>query len=112
MNMLTSQIFVAENMKKIVWRLITDREALIATVSILRYEKEHNKYPESLEQLVESEYIKIVPQDPFSGNSLVYKKTDDGFILYSVGLNMIDDRGVIVNNKWAKEGDAVFWPVD
>ena len=55
--------------------------------------------------------------DSFSNNPLVYKKTDDNFILYSVGLNFIDDDGKVVRDDegkiktWPDEGDNVFWPM-
>lgn len=112
--MLIAQAGVAENMRELSWRLITDRQALITIVSILRYQKENDSYPESLEQLVDSCHMRILPQDPFSGKPLVYKKTDDGFILYSFGLNMFDDSGDgIPGNRWRQEAkDAIFWPVN
>jgi len=49
----------------------------------------------------------------------VYRKTDSGFTLYSVGLNFTDDGGVPGKDSkdkpilWSeKDGDAVFWPQD
>ena len=58
-----------------------------------------------------------IPADPFSDEALKYRKTDDDFILYSVGLNFVDDGGVPgktkkgKNKTWTDNGDAVFWPV-
>jgi hypothetical protein len=56
--------------------------------------------------------------DHFSDAPMVYRKTEDGFTLYSVGLNFVDDGGVMGKDSkgktilWnEKEGDAVFWPV-
>jgi hypothetical protein len=55
--------------------------------------------------------------DPYSDKRLVYKRTDDSFLLYSVGPNFEDDSGRISRDgdgnveKWPDEGDAVFWPV-
>ena len=37
--------------------------------SISKYYKDKNKYPASLEDLVSSRYLRIIPQDPFSGES-------------------------------------------
>jgi len=111
--MLRTQVGVSEKTREISWRLITDRAALFTTVSILRYEKETGAYPESLEILVDGGYLSQVPADPFSGGALVYKKADDGFMLYSVGLNMIDDGGGNAKGRWRKEEkDAVFWPMN
>ena len=86
-------------------------DALIATIAILRYEKEKGEYPESLDSLVADGYLKRLPMDPYSNKSLVYSRKDDGFILYSFGLNYADDGGVRYRSRWAKDGDRVFWPV-
>jgi hypothetical protein len=115
--MLKIQVGPVDKLRELSWRLITDREALLATVSILRYEKETGAYPESLEKLVDAGYLDKLPQDPFSGGALVYKKTDDGFTLYSVGLDMVDDGGVQGTDDkhrriWSDDGDAVFWPTE
>jgi hypothetical protein len=94
-----------------------DTDALITTIAVLRYKKEKGSYPENLQQLLDTGYIKELPPDPFSGKPLTYKKTDDGFTLYSVGLNFIDDGGQVAREdsgivkRWADKGDAVFWPV-
>ena len=47
----------------------------------------------------------------------MYKKTEEGFILYSVGEDLKDEGGRMgVGEKgqprmWANNGDWVFWPV-
>ncbi|MDH4201868.1 MAG: hypothetical protein OEV87_03155 [Phycisphaerae bacterium] len=96
-----------------------DSEATLATLAILQYEKEHGEYPESLDALVKKELLKAVPMDPYSDKPLIYRKTDDDFILYSIGYNFTDDGGVVTGKDrqgrpkiWADDGDAVFWPVD
>lgn len=93
-------------------------EATIATFAIVRYKQDKGDYPETLNQLVAAGYLKQVPMDPWSDKPLVYKKTDNDFILYSVGANFVDDGGVVYYDKsgkpqvWSeKGGDAVFWPV-
>jgi len=93
-------------------------EAFVATVAILRYKQEHGNYPENLSELLEAGLLKELPMDPFSNEPVVYRKMDDDFMLYSVGLNFEDDGGQVVRDKrarvkkWADEGDEVFWPVD
>jgi hypothetical protein len=96
------------------WERITERMGLYTTVSVLLYESERGQYPTSLEQLVEMEYMQEVPIDPFSDKPLVYKKTDDGFKLYSFGPNMIDNGGIGTSrNRWFKDAkDAIFWPAE
>jgi len=99
------------------WRLKTDRAALLTVLATMRYQKEQGKYPDSLDELVEVDYLDDLPTDPFADKPLVYKKTDDNFILYSVGLNFIDDSGKPGRDKndqvrkWMDNGDTVFWPM-
>jgi len=92
-------------------------EAVVTTLAIMRYKQDKGEFPETLEQLVEAGYVKEIPMDPWSDKSLVYKKTDGNFILYSVGKNFVDDGGQVFRDdkgkvkQWADEGDWVFWPI-
>jgi len=95
-----------------------DVEAVLTIIAILRYEQDSGGYPQNLEQLIADDYLKELPLDPFSDKPLVYKKTQDSFILYSVGRNFTDDGGVYGKDRKGKprlwyslDGDAVFWPV-
>ena len=91
---------------------------MVTVLAVLRYEKKTGEYPQGLDKLVEEGYLKDVPIDPFSDGPLVYRKTEDGFLLYSVGMNFIDDRGRQGKSRygkarlWADNGDCVFWPVE
>ena len=49
-------------------------------------------YPETLDELT-PRYLTELPLDPFSGASLNYRRLPDGYQLYSVGENRIDDGG-------------------
>ncbi len=98
------------------WRLRANRDGLITTLAIFRFEKEKGRLPASLGDVVKAEYLKSLPMDPYSDGALVYKKADDEFTLYSVSNNFVDDDGEYVTNKkgskkrWGVSGDAVFWP--
>jgi len=100
------------------WRLRTQREALLTTLALLRFQKETGRCPEKLEELVQAGYLTELPIDPFGNGSLTYKKTADGFLLYSWGSNLKDDGGEVSRNekgyiqRFAEEGDWVFWPVE
>ena len=102
---------------QIEWRMKTMRLGLLTVLALERFEKDKGEYPENLRTLVELGYLKEMPNDPYSGSSLVYKKTDDSFILYSFGENLSDDGGRVARRddgrikQWASEGDWVFWPV-
>ncbi len=102
---------------QLAWRMKTGREALLTVLAIMCYEKEKGCYPSSLDELVKADYLKKLPMDPYSDGPLVYKGTDDGFLLYSLGTNLIDDGGNLGRGRsgkpkmWADDGDWVFWPV-
>jgi len=102
---------------EIAYRQKTQVEALITTLAIIRFKQSTGNYPESLDNLVVTGYLKQLPMDPFSDKALIYKRTEDNFILYSVSLNFTDDGGECGKDEkgkprlWADEGDAVFWPV-
>ena len=92
--------------------------ALITVLGVLRYKKDRGRYPTGPDELVESGYISQLSRDFYSNGPMQYKITDDGFMLYSVGLNFEDNGGKMGTNplngqprKWADDGDAVFWPV-
>ncbi len=97
-------------------------EALITTIAILRCKNNTGRFPESLDKLVSSGYLQSVPMDPYSDRPLVYKLTEDNFMLYSVGEDFKDDGGITGNtylstSQWSSScpdeyvEDIVFWPV-
>jgi hypothetical protein len=94
-------------------RIRADEQALITTIAILRYNANSDGYPGALSQLVSAGYIKELPIDPFSNNPFVYKRTIQGFTLYSFGEDYDDDGGL--HSKWGtgdEGGDQVFWPLE
>ena len=105
---------------ELIWRLKTDRAALLTVLAALRHKKEKGEYPQRLEDLVKVGYLKELPIDPYSDGPLVYRSTADRFVLYSVGPNFKDDGGKVdregdskvktCRKRWADEGDTVFWP--
>jgi hypothetical protein len=57
------------------------------------FRADHGKYPTEITE-VAPKYLPAVPTDPFRANaSLIYKKLDTGFIVYSVGEDQSDDGG-------------------
>ncbi len=92
-------------------------KAVLTIIAVLRYKQELGGYPENPDKLIEAGYLRELPMDPYSDRPLIYRKTDEGFTLYSVGPNFEDDGGQSARGKkgkprvWADEGDAVFWPV-
>ena len=113
------QIFMpaTARVSEIAYRGKMGHEATKTIVAVLRWRLQKNQYPESLSELVAVGFLDELPMDSFSDKPLVYKKTADDFILYSVGPNFIDDGGQYGKDrsgnirKWSDNGNAVFWPV-
>ena len=69
------------------------REQVLAVgVAVYRYQATNGTFPAELRQLT-PQYLPTPPLDVFSGEPLTYARTDDGFLLYSVGENLKDDGG-------------------
>lgn len=65
----------------------------------------HDRWPETLAEL--SEGITI---DPFTGEPLLYRRTNRGCIIYSVGMNLLDDGGVC--DMDSDKDDVIFRLLD
>ena len=57
-------------------------------LALLAYRQQKGRFPETLSLLSPS-----APNDPFISQPLHYRKTEQGFLLYSVGENLTDDGG-------------------
>jgi hypothetical protein len=66
----------------------TQRQLRKTAVALVAYRQKTGRYPERLDQLPAPP-----PPDLFTGKPLVYRRTGDGFLLYSVGMNFKDDGG-------------------
>jgi hypothetical protein len=99
------------------YRFKAEVQSVPVIIAALRFKIGKGHYPEDLAELQQFGYIKEIPIDPFSDQPLVYKRTEDNFILYSVGFNFKDDGGQVYRDEkgkvrlWGDEADAVFWPV-
>ncbi|OQB35679.1 MAG: hypothetical protein BWY09_02206 [Candidatus Hydrogenedentes bacterium ADurb.Bin179] len=78
----------------------------ILTVSLERYRLAHGAPPDRLDTLI-PHYLDAMPMDPFSQQPFHYRREGDGYMLYSVSANGIDDGGV-EGSSFYKEGDLVF----
>ena len=54
--------------------------------------KNHGRLPGPLDELA-PRYLEAVPADPFDGRPLRYKRLENGYVIYSIGSNGIDDGG-------------------
>jgi hypothetical protein len=57
-----------------------------------QYKRKTGSYPEKPDAIA-PDYIRELPVDPFTGTPYVYRKEGEGFVLYSVARNSLDDGG-------------------
>jgi hypothetical protein len=80
------------------------RSSMVA-VACERYRLRHrtrdneNAWPATLEDLVKDKLLDAVPADPFDGKPLRYRRTRDGIVVYSVGLDLTDNNGHIDRDR-------------
>jgi hypothetical protein len=82
-------IQIAERTDKIA---IAHERLLTAELAVRCYQTEQGRLPPSLKQLV-PKYLQQVPSDPFSGRPVIYHPQGTNWLLYSVGVDGVDDGG-------------------
>jgi hypothetical protein len=71
----------------------TGSQSLVPVVfALAAYRADHGAYPAELAALG-PKYLPAIPEDPFSGAPIRYKREGAGYMLYSVGPNGKDDGG-------------------
>lgn len=67
---------------------------LMVELALRQYQLAHDAWPDTLDELV-PQYLREVPTDPFDaeGRPLRYKRSGEGYLLYSVGYDGKDDGG-------------------
>jgi len=93
----------------------TDREADLAVARVglacRIFKSRSGRLPDRLAEL-SPDILKEIPIDPYTGASLIYKKNDDGFIVYSIGSNGKDDGGRGTWMRYAEvmeKDDDIAW---
>jgi hypothetical protein len=114
-NLLARMLIPAINKTRIKAREAQANVGVVRTaIALERFKLAHGKYPAALTELVPSLLAKV-PQDPFSGDALIYRQTSDGrFLVYSVGPNGKDDRGMLASKPESREkakdpADDIAW---
>jgi len=77
---------------------IVDRVRLRCAIPALaaeRYRQQHGHWPASLDTLMQAGLLKVVPLDPYDGKALRLRHLDDGVVIYSVGMDRVDNGGGI-----------------
>ncbi len=71
----------------------SSRDATLVVIALELHRRRHGAYPASLDELVPV-FLPAVPPDRFDGNPLRYILRDGQPLLYSIGVDGIDDGGV------------------
>lgn len=84
----------------------------IVTIAAYRYRLQHGALPMSvtdLKDLIPGDASEKASRviDPFDGQSLRFKSDNGGLLIYSIGINKVDDGGDIANEK-TLEGDLGY----
>jgi hypothetical protein len=83
---------------------------LLVAFALAAYHRENGKYPAQLDALAPA-YLARVPTDRFSGKALIYRPGDNGYLLYSVGVNGKDDGGRTYGDEPAGDDLVVKMPL-
>jgi hypothetical protein len=90
--------FSPERMRQFVSSLVTSLaviRSLRTVVAIERYRRSHEEQlPASLTDLVPAQLASI-PDDPFTGRPVRYVRAEDGYVVYSLGVNRTDEGGEV-----------------
>jgi hypothetical protein len=74
-----------------------DMDNMRAALAVERYRLVQGRLPDSLADLV-PQFLEAVPEDPFTGGPLIYRKLEDGYIVYSLGADTTDNGGAKTNS--------------
>jgi len=106
-----------DRLSEIEFRGKASHQATLTILALARWRAEKGEYPASLDQLTAAGLLTDLPMDPFSDKPVIYRRTGDNFILYSLGPNFEDNGGKPATDskgrpkKWLDNGDTVFWPL-
>ena len=89
-----TKIFAAGRAPAFVSQARNEADLALAQVALglKLYKHSHGAYPKDLAALA-PDILKTVPDDPLTGKSFIYARTDDGFVVYSVGCDLVDNGG-------------------
>ena len=109
---------IYEPMQQACFRHETTARLLQTELALQLYRVEHGQMAESLDQLVPG-YLPAVPLDAWSQQPLIYRLTESGFVLYSVGYDGQDNGGRVTNlktyytrDRWGRIGVGYDFDLD
>jgi hypothetical protein len=94
-------------------KAIAHLRAARAAVAAEQFRLDRGRLPESLSELV-PDYLDSIPIDPFDGQPLRFKATEQGIVIYSIDENMFDEGGEVTvtesNNRAPDVGIRLVRP--
>ncbi len=82
---------------------IAELRVLICNLAVRAFRHDQRRLPLQLEELV-PDYLPSIPIDPFNENALGYCPVDGVFTVYSVGPDLDDDGGKVLDST-TSDGD-------
>jgi hypothetical protein len=64
----------------------------VISLALAAWKVDHGTFPDGMDSL-SPEYLNPVPLDPFTDQPFIYRRTEKGYILYSLWWNLKDDGG-------------------
>jgi hypothetical protein len=74
------------------WRTLTGLNAAVTMLALAEFHRTHNRYPDTLAELL-PDFLPRLPIDYADGQTLRYRPDGDGYLLYSISDNGVDDGG-------------------
>jgi len=74
---------------------LAELRSLIVALACERYRLATGAWPMALTDL-QPDYLKEIPLDPYTGQALLFRQLPDGVVVYSVGINNVDDGGEVL----------------
>jgi hypothetical protein len=72
---------------------VAHQRLALTAFAVESFRNETGRLPEKLEELA-PKYFEEVPEDPFTGLELAYRRTEKGYVIYSVGSDRTDNGGL------------------
>jgi hypothetical protein len=85
------------------------RDGVLIGIALELYHREHGAWPKSLEEL-SPRWLPSLPVDRITGDPLHYKIVDDRPVVYSVGINKVDEGGRVPFDSDGKPNAALAAP--
>jgi hypothetical protein len=64
----------------------------VTALALEQFRNQKGKLPDALEELKPA-FLSDIPQDPFTGDDVLYRQLPKGYVVYSVGRDLVDDGG-------------------